>query len=215
MKLRPEEREIFLELRREIPKKEKKTLQIIEYLLESKSVQEAKAIAFFAASREEVDLFALFEHLQKEGKICLFPKIIPGQRGVMEMIPVSNKAELQPGMHNILEPQAGTPFPPEQIDLILTTALSIDQKGNRIGYGGGYYDRYFARAPEAKKIAVLFHTQWQQNISFTPGSHDIPMDGLCTEEGIFYFSGDKCLNLRNDASRLTSKKRSARIQTLF
>lgn len=77
------------------------------------------------------------------------------------------------------------------LDLVLVPLLAIDQRGNRIGMGGGYYDRYFATAENtlhsrrAVLIGIAYDWQTCDNIQVNPW--DIPMDGMVTEKGWTWF----------------------------
>ena len=69
-----------------------------------------------------------------------------------------------------------------QIDIIFVPALGFDAKANRIGQGGGWYDRVLSRAPHALKIGVAFGCQMIENLPHE--AHDMKMDGVVTENGL-------------------------------
>lgn len=66
-------------------------------------------------------------------------------------------------------------------DLILTPLLAFDAAGGRLGQGGGYYDRTFAKLPEARRIGLAFSGQEVDHLPLEP--HDIRLHGVLTERG--------------------------------
>ena len=82
-----------------------------------------------------------------------------------------------------------------QLDLILMPLVGFDQQGNRLGMGGGFYDRTLAfmhhrKAWHRPKLVGLAHAL-QQVDSLEPSSWDVPLDGVATDKQLFNFSRDK------------------------
>ena len=75
--------------------------------------------------------------------------------------------------------QAHSPVKPPQFDAIIVPMFGFDTSMHRIGYGGGYYDKFLTAQPQAKKIGVCFEMGKLQRIPFEP--HDIPLDIIITE----------------------------------
>lgn len=71
---------------------------------------------------------------------------------------------------------------PSKIDLFIVPGLAFDRKGNRIGFGKGYYDDLLSKAPDAQKIALAYEFQILDEISAEP--HDIKMDILITPKEV-------------------------------
>jgi 5-formyltetrahydrofolate cyclo-ligase len=69
---------------------------------------------------------------------------------------------------------------PDKFDAVIVPMLGFDEKLNRIGYGGGYYDRFLATQPQAAKIGVCFESARIEKIPIEP--HDIPLDVIVTEK---------------------------------
>lgn len=84
------------------------------------------------------------------------------------------------GKFGILQPQNGQE---ETAQIALVPLLCADRQGNRLGYGGGYYDRYFAAHPSVLRIGVAYEGQF---VSSVPTEEtDLPLDGFVTESGVF------------------------------
>jgi len=89
------------------------------------------------------------------------------------------------GMRN---PVTGLPMPIEEIDLIITPGLGFDESGNRLGRGGGYYDKFFdSKNLRADKVAIAFSEQIVEEIPVT--QRDRKVDLLITDEKIIKCSG--------------------------
>ena len=87
---------------------------------------------------------ALLRHVLARGKTLCLPRC--GPEGSMDLCRVDTLEQLAPGTYGILEPVENCPLlEAEDIDFVVTPCLSCDRQGNRLGQGGGYYDRFFAR----------------------------------------------------------------------
>lgn len=109
------------------------------------------------------------------------------------MIPVqisSLETGFSTGASGLRNPIAGVPVPFEDIDLVVTPALGFDSKGNRLGRGGSYYDRFFANSElKALRCGFAFCEQLVDSVPVT--EHDQPVDMVVTDEGIIHFSDVK------------------------
>ncbi|WP_103069265.1 5-formyltetrahydrofolate cyclo-ligase [Aquimarina sediminis] len=88
----------------------------------------------------------------------------------------------------IPEPVDGIPIPEEKIEVVFIPLLGFDQKGNRIGYGKGFYDRFLEKcSPSTLKIGLSFFTAENENIKNITAK-DIPLDICVTPLEVFYFN---------------------------
>jgi 5-formyltetrahydrofolate cyclo-ligase len=89
--------------------------------------------------------------------------------------------ELEVGSYGILEPKEEYQrlIQPDELDVILVPGVGFDYQRNRIGYGGGYYDRLLAEIPEVETIALAFEEQLVANIKTS--SHDCKVNQIITE----------------------------------
>lgn len=76
--------------------------------------------------------------------------------------------------------------PPPEIDIFIIPLVGFDERGYRIGNGGGYYDRLLTHYPSAQKIGLAFELQKVPTIPSEP--HDVPMDVIITEQQIYRFA---------------------------
>jgi 5-formyltetrahydrofolate cyclo-ligase len=88
--------------------------------------------------------------------------------------------------YGVPEPVEGTPVQTAAIDLVLVPLLAVDQKGNRVGYGKGYYDRFLADCrPDCQKIGLSF---FEPVDTILAEPFDVPVDACITPYGIHHFS---------------------------
>lgn len=136
-------------------------------------------VALYESINSEVDLSELAKTLGESGVKVLKP-IMSQNDYVMEFTDWNNnykplqKFDLQ---------SSQSPFDmvkPEDIDVIVCPVVAFDKKGNRLGYGGGYYDRYLPRLkPSTFKIGVAFSCQEVEQIP--TDAFDVPLDAIITE----------------------------------
>lgn len=146
------------------------SLDIEKQVLELSLYKEATVVLSYASFRSEVQTGYLHEQIIKDGKILCLPKTEVAEKR-MDFYPVRKKDELSPGYQGILEPVGKEVFYPsdkERIVMILP-GVAFDVKGNRLGYGGGYYDRYL------KKYGSLI--EWQIMLAYSEQKIDcIPIE---------------------------------------
>ena len=162
--------------------KEKKEVMgawLTEQLLLHPFYKEAKTIATYLSFPHEFQTARLIEEAQKDGKTILIPKTYP--HGKMDFV-LYEPEKLERNSFGLLEPQGKTiVFEPSQIDLIHVPGLAFNPSGYRIGYGGGYYDRYLEHFP-GNTISTLYPCQIQD---FHPDPHDIPVEEVLIYERNF------------------------------
>lgn len=112
-------------------------------IIESDWFKQAEVVALYAAHGSELNLNAVLEAGFAMGKRMLLPRAETAEKR-LTFWAVEEGEELVPGNYGIMEPRIGgkRPFIIDEIDVVLVPGIVFDQEGNRIGYGGGYYDRF-------------------------------------------------------------------------
>ena len=144
-----------------------KSSRIAENLYSLPAYQKAEVVMFFVTFGSEVNTRAMVEETIRNGKVALAPKALPKTRELIPSQIFDWDQDLAPGAYNIPEPREDKlrPYAPETIDLLLVPGVAFDHKGNRLGYGGGYYDRFFSLLkPETPLVALVFDLQIQPEI---------------------------------------------------
>ena len=135
-----------------------------------------KNVAIYAAMPHEVDLLPLVREYPQH-RFC-FPRC-ENNRSMNFHIVTSPEEELQPGAYGILTPDTSCEIlPPEQLDVIIVPGVAFTEAGERLGYGGGYYDTYLPRCCHATIAAAAFH---QQMVPYLPTeAHDLRIPHIFT-----------------------------------
>ena len=150
---------------------------LTEQLLQHPFYQEAKVIASYLSFPHEFQTQELIEQALKDGKKVLIPKTYP--KGGMDFV-VYDPQQLVKTSFGLLESQGDLEVvDASQIDLIHVPGLAFTTEGYRIGYGGGYYDRYLKHFP-GHTLSTIYPCQVQQ---FMPENHDIPVQEVLIDEG--------------------------------
>ncbi len=129
----------------------------------------------------ETDTRGLIKSLLNAGKRVYLPRV-EGK----EIVPVQyfgDEDKLVKNGYGICEPTGGTYG--GKIDVCITPLLAVNSKGYRLGYGGGYYDRYFARNADILKAGAGYYLQYTDE--FKEDTTDEPLDLFVCERGITYF----------------------------
>lgn len=147
--------------------------------------EESGTVMFFLSFRSEVETRGMVEESLARGRRVLVPKTEPKERLLIPSQLLDPEEDLVPGFYDIPEPGPGAlrPVDPEEIDLLIVPGVAFDLQGNRLGYGGGYYDRFFERLrPGVPLVALAFELQIVTAVPVEPW--DRRMDWVVTEERI-------------------------------
>lgn len=139
----------------------------------------ASTVLLYASVGSEVYTMDLIQKAIDDGKEVGLP-VVEGP-GKMEFYSVFDLEDLTPGKMNIPEPPRDILLKRPEA-LCIVPGVSFDQKRNRTGYGGGYYDRYFARFPKLKKIGLAYDCQLVDAIP--ADRNDVRVDMIVTENQI-------------------------------
>ncbi len=139
-----------------------KSARIAENLYSLPAYRTANAVMFFISFGSEVDTGPMVKETIKRGKLALAPKAVPETKELIPSAIFDPERDLVPGAYNIPEPSTETlrPRDPQIIDLLIVPGVGFDLEGGRLGYGGGYYDRFFERLrPGVPLVALAFEMQ--------------------------------------------------------
>jgi len=147
--------------------------QLTKSFLKHELVQPAKRISCYVGYASEMNTLPLINSLlQRNKKVCV-PRIISKKAG-MEMVDITSVNDLQEGKYGIQAPAAHLPaIQDTSIDIIIVPGLVFDQHGYRIGYGGGFYDRFLSNHPNSHTIALAY--PFQQATDLPHDWYDIPV----------------------------------------
>ena len=162
-----------------LPREQKQAMDqaLTDQFLEHPFYQEAKVIATYLSFPHEFQTQELIEQALKDGKKVLIPKTYP--KGRMDFV-VYDPQQLVKTSFGLLEPQGNLEVvDASQIDLIHVPGLAFTTEGYRIGYGGGYYDRYLKHF-SGHTFSTVYPCQIKD---FIPEKHDIPVQEVLIDEG--------------------------------
>ncbi len=143
-------------------------------------------LLLYSDYRNEVMTSAIFEHACRVGKAVFYPKV---KDDMMDFYKVNSLEELKPGSFGILEPlETGQLFGNSSKCLMLLPLSAFDRKGARIGYGGGYYDRYLEDRRDIIKVGLAYSFQEEDSIPLE--NTDIRLDYIITEKEIIEVDND-------------------------
>jgi 5-formyltetrahydrofolate cyclo-ligase len=156
--------------------REEKAERLVERFLALPEVRRARTIMLFSSFGSEVPTGSLIERLHARGVVVALPRI--------------EGAALLPGPYTPGDPTASTAFGPEEpmgaaldptsIDVVGVPGVAFDRSGRRIGYGGGYYDRFLRGLP-AFTVGLVFGLQVVDE-DLPAGRFDLPVDAIVTEQ---------------------------------
>lgn len=160
------------------------TNEIITKLKDTIYYKNAKTIMIFISFGSEIDTHEFIKNGIKEGKNIVVPVTFHENR-VMKPSRVLDFDEFEPGYFNILTPKEEfiRYIDPSEIDLIIVPGAVFDRDGYRVGYGGGYYDRFLSKIDKSvPKIAIAFDMQIVEKVPRE--GFDIPVDFIITEKEV-------------------------------
>ena len=177
-----EQRKVAQTARKAIPKGLRRQYNhaICKRIAEHPAIKEAKVIMSYMAFAGEVDLTELHAALRDQGKKICFP--ICGENGFMQAFFPRNEHSWEFGKYGIMTPvvKLSDVIEPEDIDIVLTPCVAFDSSRMRLGWGGGYYDRFLPRCPQAVSIAAAYEVQQVDKV-VSDHPWDAMLDAIATE----------------------------------
>ncbi|MCR5430932.1 MAG: 5-formyltetrahydrofolate cyclo-ligase [Lachnospiraceae bacterium] len=154
---------------------------VIDKVIESEEYKSSKTIYTYFETENEISTHGLMRRAWKDGKKVAVPLCI-GNR--MEFIRINGLDSVMPGFKGIYEPFEGEVLEEDEV-LMIMPGLAFDRSFNRIGYGGGYYDRYISEHPEVKFTLMALCYDFQiLDEKLDVFLHDIPVDMIITPKNI-------------------------------
>lgn len=162
---------------------EQRSFEIAKKLFETKEWKQAKMIGITVSIFPEVDTFFIIRMAWLEGKFVAVPKCIPEKR-LLSFRLLSKFTELEKGYANLYEPVESKTLAvePEQLSLVIVPGLAFSKKGYRLGFGGGYYDRFLENF-HGDFLSLSFESQIVTEIPTEP--HDIRIGKIITEKDMY------------------------------
>ena len=150
---------------------ESASAELAERLFAHPAYQQAKALYGYLSYNQEVRTAAILERAQRDGKRVAVPKVYGDE---MKFLWLEYLAAVAPGAYGIPEPVADGPVAEDPAALVLMPGLAFDREGHRMGYGGGFYDKYLAAHPGHPTLALCYGFQMLPHLETE--AHDLPVD---------------------------------------
>jgi 5-formyltetrahydrofolate cyclo-ligase len=194
-------RAIALARRSHMPPREReaRSRALTSRLVRMAELEEAATVMTYVTLKSEVDTLPLIRECLRRGKRVAAPRVIGPHD--MEAVAVADPdLDLEPGSWGIREPRAGLePLDPLVMDIVVVPGCAFDLRGARLGYGGGFWDRYLLRLrPDATVVGACFAEQIFERVPAEP--HDVGMDALATEDAIHRFARSGTRSLPHDTA---------------
>ena len=164
--------------------RKKKSLDIQNIVLAMPELIQAQTIMLFMDFRNEVETDRLVHYVLNAKKRLVLPRC--ASEGELILYHVQDLEEnIEIGKWGIREPKEDCPrITPQEIDFVLVPGVAFDKDGNRLGYGGGYYDRFMKKLRgHVPRIGVAFQCQIVDHIPTEP--FDLKITTMVTEKGIY------------------------------
>jgi 5-formyltetrahydrofolate cyclo-ligase len=168
------------QLRREIREKKRamteaeiqeKSRRLGELFANSRLYRSAKTIYGYLPYNQEVRTVPMLEKAIADGKKVAVPKVYGDE---MKFIYLDDLSAVEKGYAGIPEPVADGPVADDETALVLMPGLAFDRDGHRIGYGGGFYDKFLAQEPNHPTLALCYDFQMLPKLQTE--EFDIPVD---------------------------------------
>ncbi len=171
-------RSSFILLRSQISDKSKKDEAVFRRLISLDSICSADTVLSYISVGTETDTLKIIDYLLSNGIKVAAPRC--KKNGIMDFFYISSLNETIAGKYGIPETVGNEMAAVTKNTVCLTPALSISSNGIRIGYGGGYYDRFFSKNPQLLSIGLSYEKLISSDLQ--AGSYDVPLNMFITEE---------------------------------
>ena len=142
-----------------------------ELFLSSEAYRNAKTVYGYLPYNQEVRTVPILEQALKDGKKVAVPKIYGD---TMKFLYLDDLSKVEKNSMGIPEPVADTPVAEDKTALVLMPGVAFTKKGDRMGYGGGFYDRFLAEEPNHPTLALCYDFQIVEHLPTE--EFDIPVD---------------------------------------
>ena len=169
----------------DIAEKEDMDKKIVDKFYESKYYKEAKNIFIYISYDSEINTKEIINKALIDNKRVYVPRTEFKTR-LMDAVEIASLDNLIESEYGILEPAMEEPhIEPDELDLIVVPGVAFDRNGGRMGYGAGFYDRYFKRISKdrmekIKKLALAYDFQILEKIPMD--EQDVPVNYIITEK---------------------------------
>jgi len=154
-------------------------------VIEQREFADASSVMIFLPMPGEIDARDIARAAWSRGKRVAVPKT--RAPGVMDAVEIcSLDTDVSPGKFDILEPDTDKVVPTGELDLIVAPALAFDRQGNRLGRGGGYYDRFIEQSAGSLVCGLAFDSQLLDELPAEP--HDRPVNMVATNAEFLRFA---------------------------
>ena len=160
---------------------------IKEYFISLKKSHNISVFLIYVSFRDEVDTKELIEYLLSSGGKVAVPRCY--DNGRMEFFVISSLENLRTSAYGILEPEGDERFRVTDFEdsLCIVPGLAFDSSGMRIGYGGGYYDRFLEKHENMISVGFCYDSLIEKSV--LTEKHDRKVDYIITEKGIMRTNG--------------------------
>ena len=124
----------------------------------------------------EINLTPFINWLLAEKKTVICPKVVSGRQ--LLSLPLVSLSRIRKGVFGTVYPDSDEVFE-GKIDLIIVPGLAFDMSKNRLGYGGGYYDRFLLKHKSATCVGAFYELQKMKRLPVEP--HDVVLDEILSE----------------------------------
>jgi len=142
-----------------------------QMLLKTEQYRRAKTIYGYLPYNQEVRTVPILERAIRDGKRVAVPKVYGDE---MRFLYLEDLTQVEKSSMGIPEPVADEPVADDPEALVLMPGLAFDKQGNRIGYGGGFYDKFLEKEPNHPTVALCYAFQMVEQLQTQ--EHDVPVD---------------------------------------
>ena len=177
------QRRSLLKARQAMPARirQEKSVSICQHLQSWDVFAKSKLTLAYCSVNAEPDLSLLLQQRRSWGLPSCEGKQLKWHRWF-----INSQWPLRPGAYGITEPDPASPLvEPYKVDLILVPCIACDVNGYRLGYGGGFYDRMLSQSIWKGKPTIGIVFEYARLPQLPRESWDVPLDGICTESGLF------------------------------
>lgn len=193
-------REIAIKRRKEIDFRAEKDCKICDYVVKLLLEKNVRSLFIYVSMESEVNTIGIIDKFISRMRIYV-PHTYNGQ---MFLVPIEEKTTLTGAdkFGNVFcNEQPPRMFLPEQVDIDVSVVpmCAYDKKFFRLGYGGGYYDKYLSRA-DCFSVGLSYSEMYVDSLPVE--EHDVALSAIVTDQGVYYRDSDKSFSGEDDAEKI-------------